>query len=258
MSERALATGAASGIGRAAAIALKARGPRSWRSTATTRGAAADAWVQVGFGRDAEPFPPSLEGFDILVNSAGLPPREGTEALVLEVNFCALRRLTEAAIGRMSAGGRVVNVASKAGAKWRENIGQVRRLVALPEPADLDAFVAAERIDPVRAYDLSKEAVIAWTKAMKGPLISRGLRMNCVSPAAVDTPLLDDFTAAFGDHATKGIEMTGRPGRVEEIAEVIAFLAGPGSGWVRGCNIEVDGGLTALLETCDAGLTVRW
>jgi NAD(P)-dependent dehydrogenase (short-subunit alcohol dehydrogenase family) len=43
--------------------------------------------------------------------------------------------------------------------------------------------------------------------------------------------------------------MTGRSGTPAEIAEVIAFLANPASGWVRGCNIETDGGLTAMLET---------
>ena len=43
--------------------------------------------------------------------------------------------------------------------------------------------------------------------------------------------------------------MTRRSGTPGEVAEVVAFLAGPASGWLRGCNIETDGGLTAMLET---------
>ncbi len=245
----AVVTGAASGIGRATASALRAAGYRITALDRNDPGTVADAWHMVDLD-DPGAVLPEVEGpVAVLVNAAGLPPRAGTEAQVLRVNFLALRRVTEHVLPQMPEGGSIIHVASRAGAHWPENIAQVQRLVAAPAEARLDDFVAAEGIDPVRSYDLSKEAVVAWTKAMTGALIARGLRMNCVSPAAVDTPILKDFTTAFGARATRGIERTRGAGRPEDVAAVIAFLADPASRWVRGCNIEADGGLTAQLET---------
>lgn len=247
----AVVTGAASGIGAAVARVLKDRDFRITAIDLADPGRLADRWIAQDLDDPECPLPRIDGPVDALVNAAGLPPRQGLQAKVLRVNFLALRRVTQTLLPRMASGGSIVNVASKAGAKWRENIHQVRRLMAFPDDADLTEFVAAERIDYVRAYDLSKESVIVWTKASTGSLIDRDLRMNCVSPAAVDTPILGDFTRAFGERATRGIEMTRRAGTPEEVAEVIAFLVEPASGWVRGCNIETDGGLTAMLETRD-------
>jgi NAD(P)-dependent dehydrogenase (short-subunit alcohol dehydrogenase family) len=257
---RALVTGAASGIGRAAARALRRRGvhvtglDRRVPAAGTDGFAAADAWIAHDLEDLAVPLSALPATLDILVNAAGLPPRAGAEAQVLRVNFLALRRVTLAILPRLAPGGAIVNVASKAGARWRENADQVRRLMACDDADALDGFVASEAIDPVRAYDLSKEAVIAWTKAVTGPLIDRDLRMNCVSPAAVETPILSDFIAAFGERAMRGIERTRRAGRPEEVAEVVAFLADPASAWVRGTNVETDGGLAAQLDCAAAGL----
>ena len=139
-------------------------------------------------------------------------------------------------------------MASKAGGKWRENLAQVQRLLALGLSDDLDAFVREEAIDPVRAYDLSKEAVIVWGMSNIQRFRDLGLRINSVSPAAVDTPILEDFMTAFGARASRGIDLTGRAGQPEEIAQVIRFLASPEASWVTGCNIECDGGLTSQLE----------
>lgn len=250
MSQRhAVITGAASGIGAATAKALRRKGYRITALDLNDPGPLADLWHPIDL--DVPPY--SLPEFDlpvdVLVNAAGLPPRPGSEAKVLRVNFLALRRVTEYMLPHMKKGGAIVNVASKAGAKWRENIEQVKRLISQPNDARLDDFVSAEKIDTIRSYDLSKEAVVVWTKIMTAGLVERGLRMNAVSPAAVETPILGDFTRALGERATRGIELTKRSGTPGEIASVIAFLASPSSEWVRGCNIEADGGLTAILDT---------
>ena len=245
----AIVTGAASGIGRAAAIRLRQDG---FHITALDRhdpGDAADTWHEIDLDDPVTAHPTIDRPVHALINAAGLPPRPGTEAQILRVNVLALRRVTLHILPHMPPGGAIVNVASKAGAKWRENMAQVRALLDQPDNAVLDDYVIKHDIDPVRAYDLSKEAVVTWTKRMTGPLLDRHLRMNAVSPAAIDTPILEDFERAFGERATRGIAMTRRTGRPEEVAEVIAFLASPASEWVRGCNIETDGGLTAMLET---------
>lgn len=250
MSKRhAIVTGAASGIGAATAEALRRDGCMVTALDLNDPGRTADHWIAVDLDAPAVPLPVIHAPVDVLVNAAGLPPRDGTEAKVLRVNFLALRRVTEHVLPHMPAGGSIVNMASKAGTRWRENIEQVRALMAQPGDAHLTDFVEHHDIDAVRSYDLSKEAVVAWTKWMTGPLIERGLRMNAVSPAAIETPILDDFTRAFGVRATRGIELTRRAGQPQEVADVIAFLASPKASWVRGCNIEADGGLTAMLET---------
>lgn len=246
MTRCAVVTGAASGIGRAVAEALRESGHRV---IGIDRNAQERAdWHRIDLDAPKAELPRFDHPVHVLVNAAGLPPRAGDEARILRVNFLALRRVTRHVLPVMAEGGSVVNLASKAGARWRENVDQVGRLLAQPDDARLDGFVADEGIDAVRAYDLSKEAVIVWTKAMTGELIDRELRMNCVSPAAVETPILGDFKAAFGARATRGIALTRRSGTPEEVAAVVRFLADPASGWVRGCNIEADGGLTAQLE----------
>jgi len=100
----------------------------------------------------------------------------------------------------------------------------------------------------VRAYDLSKEAVIYWTKRATPRLRTRGLRANTVSPAAIETRILPDFEKAFGERATRGIALAGRAGTPDEVADVVVFLVRPESAWIRGVDLEVDGGLAAQLE----------
>lgn len=69
----------------------------------------------------------ALEGqFDVLLNIAGLPPRDGNEALLYDVNFFALRQLTGLMHERLNDEAAIVNVASFAGNQWAKNIDEVR------------------------------------------------------------------------------------------------------------------------------------
>lgn len=247
-------TGGASGIGRATAQRLAALGAKVTIIDRTDPAEDGASWIEADLSDMGNiPSLPLPDTIHALINAAGLPPRPGAEADILRVNVFGLCALTRHALPRIAEGGAIVNMASKAGAKWRENAEQVKRLLAL-DPKALERFVSDEAIDPVRAYDLSKEAVVIWTKAMVEELRPHGIRINAVSPAAVATPILGDFMEAFGERASRGVAMTGRAGRPEEIAEVILFLASDEASWVSGCNIESDGGLTATLDAKTLGV----
>ena len=157
---------------------------------------------------------------------------------------------------KLAQGAAIVNTASRAGAMWRDNLEEVKALMALDTPDALPDFVAQRNMDHVRAYNLSKEAVIVLTMAETEALIARGLRMNSVSPAAVSTGILDDFVSAFGERVARNIARAGRAGTPGEVADVIAFLAGPDSRWLKGVDIAIDGGMGAMTQSDQLGLPV--
>ena len=97
------------------------------------------------------------------------------------------------------------------------------------------------------AYAASKAAVRSLARTWSTELKDRGIRVNVVSPAWIETP---GGTAAFGDEATaravrENVAATvpkGRFGRPEEAAAAVAFLASEQSSYVVGSNLYVDGG----------------
>ena len=252
-------TGVASGIGAALAAQLLARGCRVTGFDVRPPAQAAFPCHAVDLA-DLASIDAALAAapgpFDGLCNNAGVSPRPGQEAQILAINFFAQRAVTRALLPRLAAGAAIVNMASRAGARWRDNLEQIQRLAALDPLAshDLAAFVRDERIDAVRAYNLSKEALIAWTLAESEAMTARGLRINAVCPGAVATGLLSDFAAAFGDAMARNIARAGRPGTAQEIAAVAAFLLGPDSSWLRGAEISPDGGMGAFAASDTLGL----
>ena len=191
--------------------------------------------------------------FDALINNAGLPPREGLTEMILKVNYYGFRAFLGGFEHKLSAGASIVNTASRAGAMWQQNIEQVKALMAT-EIDGMAAFLADHEIDATRAYNLSKEAVIVYTMSQTERMIQKGFRMNSVSPAAVSTGILDDFTKAFGEKVAKNIARAGRPGNPEEIADIILFLTSPQSAWIKGQDITIDGGMSAMGMTDMMGL----
>ncbi len=250
-------TGGATGIGAEVAAKLKSAGHHVTAFDVSEPANAVDRWVRIDLSdpasiRDAAD---AVAGpFDALINNAGLPPREGLEELILNVNFLGFRAFMDAMLDKLADGASIVNTASRAGAFWRDNLDEVKALMALENPDDLSGFVGDRGIDHVRAYNLSKEAVIVLTLARTEEMISRNLRMNCVSPAAVSTGILDDFIAAFGERVGKNIARAGRPGLPAEVADVICFLAGTESNWLKGIDLTVDGGMGAMAMTDQMGL----
>ena len=253
---RALITGAATGIGAATVCKLKALGYEVV-ALDIVEPQNVDQWIPVDMADPVsiDTATQQLTGqFDCLISNAGLPPRAKLEHKILSVNFMGLVRCTDAVLPRLKPGASIVNTASRAGFAWRDNIEQVKSLFAVADATALSEFIHRQEIDHVRAYNLSKEAVVVWGMAQTERMIALDLRMNSVSPAAVSTGILEDFAAAFGKKMARNIERVGRAGTPEEVADLIVFLSSPQSQWLKGIDFTIDGGMSALAQVDQLGL----
>jgi len=242
-------TGCSTGIGAAAVEKLLQLGHEIVAYDLHKPSASVSQWIETDLSNPdsiTAAIDQTTGSFDVLINNAGLPPKKDDAALVLQVNFLGFRQFLVSMLDKLNDGASIVNTASRAGAMWRENIEQVNALIALQDQTELDAFIEQQEINHVRAYNLSKEAVIVFTIAEAEAVLQRGMRINSVSPAAVSTAILDDFVEAFGERVAKNIARVGRAGSAEEIADVIVFLALPESRWLKGIDITVDGGMGAI------------
>lgn len=249
-------TGAATGIGAVVADKLVQAGHAVTAFDIHKPSAAVERFVETNLADPAsiDAAIAAVDGpFDALINNAGVPPREGLAQLVLDVNFFGLRAFLDGMLDKMADDASIVNTASRAGAMWRDNLDQVKAVMAL-DRAGLPAFLDEQGIDATRAYNLSKEAVIVLSMAQTEAMVARGVRMNSVSPAAVSTGILDDFIAAFGEKVAKNVARAGRPGTPEEIADVIVFMASAQSAWIKGQDLVVDGGMSAMAASDMLGL----
>jgi len=192
-------------------------------------------------------------GANGLCNVAGLPPSAPAET-VLALNAKGLERLTAGLAPKLADDASIVNIASSAGIGWAGRLDSLRAFDAVPfELEALRAFAMEhELLEEGASYFFSKEFVVTWTMRNRWRWRDRGIRVNSVSPGPVDTPALSDFVATLG-RARRIMELMDRPGRPEEIAPVIAFLLSDSSGWIRGTNVAVDGGMTSHLAMDAAG-----
>lgn len=100
----------------------------------------------------------------------------------------------------------------------------------------------------ISVYIASKHAVLGLTKSAALEVAKLGIRVNAVSPAAIQTNMLDRFTDSFGGPQAMeymaSLHPIGRVGRVEEVARAVVWLCSDDSSFVTGHNLNVDGGFT--------------
>jgi 2-dehydro-3-deoxy-L-rhamnonate dehydrogenase (NAD+) len=104
------------------------------------------------------------------------------------------------------------------------------------------ASIAGKEGNPMAAaYSASKAAVIGLTKAIGRDLATTGVLVNCIAPAVIATPILDQISQEHIDYMVEKIPM-GRLGRPEEVAELIAFLASDAMSFSTGATFDISGG----------------
>jgi NAD(P)-dependent dehydrogenase (short-subunit alcohol dehydrogenase family) len=112
--------------------------------------------------------------------------------------------------------------------------------------ASMTALVGQDR---GAAYVASKGALVSLTKALAIELAPDGIRVNCVCPAGVDTPLIREWAATLPDpdavlRGQAAMHLTNRLAYAGEIASAILFLASPAASFITGTTLPVEGGAT--------------
>ena len=233
----AVITGGASGIGLAVAQRLKASGAQLslWDRDASALAAAAqglagahtvvlDVSNALAVEAAALGARAALGRIDVLVCSAGITgpnaktwdyPVESWRN-VFDVNVHGLFYCNRSVVPLMRENdyGRIVNIASVAGKEGNPNAS---------------------------AYSASKAAVIGLTKSLGKELAKTGIRVNCVTPAAVRTPMFDQMTQQHLDFMLSKIPM-GRFGGADEIAAMVAWLASEECSFSTGAVFDLSGG----------------
>jgi 3-oxoacyl-[acyl-carrier protein] reductase len=213
----ALVTGAARGIGRAAADALQKAGLKVFRL---------DVQGEIAFDLTNLAGIPKLVGglgeIDVLVNNAGVQNAVSIDkytdeqrARILRVNLEAPVALIQAVSTGMTKRkrGRIVNVAS---------------IAAYTPHTDL-------------WYGVTKAGVVSFTRSFANYLGPHGIQVNAVAPGPIDTPLLDKAQPERVDELMKKV-YTRRKGRPEEVAEAIRWLALDAPDIINGAVIDVTDG----------------
>jgi 3-oxoacyl-[acyl-carrier protein] reductase len=231
----AVVTGGARGIGHAAAQRVAASGARValWdldgaaEAAARLKGAigcTVDVTDEAAVAAALDDTERRLGPTDILVASAGITGPNVTVAeypadawrRVLEIDLTGVFLCCRAVVPGMTARnyGRIVNIASIAGKEGNPNAA---------------------------AYSAAKAGVIALTKSLGKELARTGVRVNCITPAAIKTDMFAQMTEQHIQYMLSKIPM-GRFGTVEEMASIIAWLASEECAFSTGAVFDVSGG----------------
>jgi NAD(P)-dependent dehydrogenase (short-subunit alcohol dehydrogenase family) len=242
-------TGVSSGIGSDTARLLRQQGARVIGLDRNDPMLTLDGFVKADLSEQAaidaalRQLPEHVDG---LANIAGVPGTAPVD-LVARVNFLGLRHLTQKLAARMPEGGSIVNVSSILGFEWPARVDLHKALAETPSFEAGLAWLARHPVPQASCYQYFKEALIVWTLTQSQPqFLAKGVRMNCVAPGPVFTPILGDFVQMLGQERVQAdAHRMKRPALSDEVAPAIAFLLGDDARWVSGINLPVDGGLAS-------------
>jgi NAD(P)-dependent dehydrogenase (short-subunit alcohol dehydrogenase family) len=187
---------------------------------------------------------------DVLFNCAGLPGPPFSNLDTMLVNFVGLRHLTESLLPRIPDGGAVASITSVAGMGWRRNLDNVKGLLATKGFEQGKAWCEANP-DAANGYLFSKQCIILYTKELAVRLLDREIRVNCLSPAPTDTPMLPTFHEQAGrEFIEQNFQApVGRNATPEEMAEPLVLLGSDAARFVSGQNLFVDFAYEAAVDT---------
>jgi NAD(P)-dependent dehydrogenase (short-subunit alcohol dehydrogenase family) len=191
------------------------------------------------------------DSIDALFNCAGVPGAPRFDALAtMLVNFVGLREFTEALVPRISDRGSITSITSVAGMGWSKNLDAVQGLTGTPDFASAKTW-CEEHPTEANGYLFSKQCIIYYTKLLAVRLLDREIRVNCISPAPTDTPMLPDFHAQVSKEFIEEhfLAPVGRNATPEEMAGPLLLMGSAAAGFVSGHNLFVDFGYQAAVET---------
>ena len=189
------------------------------------------------------------EHVDSLFHCAGLPGAPFSNLDTMLVNFVGQRHFTESLLPRIPNGGAIAIITSVAGIGWSKNRESVDALVATQDFEGGQAWCEANP-DAANGYLFSKQCIIAYTKRKSADLVAREIRINCLSPAPTDTPMLSSFHDQVSREFIEEhfLSPLGRNATPEEMGDPLIFLNSTAARFISGQNLIVDFGYVAATE----------
>ena len=249
-------TGAASGMGMAAAERLVALGAEVYALDIAPVSVGVKETIKVDMKNPADidaAIAALPQQIDALFNCAGVPQPPFSGLDVILINYVGLRYLTEGLLGRIKEGGSITSISSTAGMGWRPNIDRLKPWVSREQPfADVAEFVEANADITGDAYGFSKQSIIVYTMMNAAPLAKRKIRINCISPSPTDSGFMKSLKEEGGmtdDIVGLFMPAIGQYASGRDMGDVMVLLGSDLAGFISGVNLPVDYGYCAEVYT---------